>query len=111
MNATADYRPVFQRGNFQSSFEPRYASRYMGQAPAPAPSTTPAPAAAPKKTNVPLVLGISAGSGALVGYLATLIYQKADKRFPKGTAIRGYGTLGGLIGALVGAGTVLLLKD
>jgi hypothetical protein len=104
-----NYRPVFQRSNFQ----PAFGSHYMGQGQAPPPTTPPAPppTTAPSKMNVPLVLGVSAGSGALLGFLATILYQKLDKRFPKGASIRGYGAVGGLIGALAGVGTALILKD
>lgn len=109
---TADYRPAFQRGNFQSTFEPRYASRYMGQIPTPEPSTAPAPAIpAPTKVNIPLVLGVSAGSGALLGFLGTILWQKLDKRMQQGAEMRLFGAVGGLLGGLTGAGTILLLKD
>jgi hypothetical protein len=92
-----------------------FTSRYMAQATPPADTTTapiPAPVPPPaKKVSTPLVLGIGAGGGALLGYLLTLAMQKVDKRFPKNSSVKTMGAAGGLIGGLLGAGTVLLLKD
>lgn len=107
------YHPSMRRGTFQPL---QFSSRYMGQATPPPQGETTAPIPAPvppppKKPSTPLVLGVGAGGGALLGYLITIILQKASKKYPQTSAAKTSGAVGGLIGGLIGAGTALILKD
>lgn len=90
---------------------PAYRVHYLGQPVTVTPTPAPAVAPAPKKPNVPIILGVGAVGGAILGFLGTILAQKLDKRMVQGASMRKFGALGGVLGGLLGGVTALAFKD